>query len=263
MANRRAGPPQNGAIPAARGAHFAMYAGVQFMVQTTAELVDTPRATPLPRLRAKAAERMPHLEEWLLAAGIAATLWVVCAANYFPYHDATNNLARYVLMDRAWFGTPASFVHVRLIPTPYIALDLVGVVLVHFLGPAAGLRAMACLLVTVVPAGMYALLRATCPERRGWALVGVLCSLSFYLLIGFFNFVAGIGVALFWLAAWWPRRDADELAEPSATSRGSSRCVSGPSRGRDDGARGARDRVPARALAAHCCPVAWRGLVGG
>lgn len=185
-----------------------MYAGVQFMVQTTAELVGSPRAAPLPKLSATTTERMPHLEEWLLAVSLGATLWVVCAAAYFPYHDATNNLARYVLMDRAWFGTPASFVQVRLLPTPYIALDLIGVLLVHFLGPAAGLRAMACLLVTVVPAGMYALLRATCPERRGWALVGVLCSLTFYLFIGFFNFVAGIGVALFWLAAWWPRRDA-------------------------------------------------------
>src|SRR4029077_15776424 len=118
-------------------------------------------------------------------ATLAATLIVVCAAQYFPYHDATNNLARYVLMDRAWFGTPATFVRVRLLPTPYIALDVVGVLLVHLLGPVNGLRAMACLLVTLLPAGMYALLRVTCPARRGWALVGVLCSLSFYFLIGF------------------------------------------------------------------------------
>jgi alginate lyase len=67
---------------------------------------------------------------------------------------------------------------------------------------------MACVLVCLIPLGMYLLLRATCPARRGWALVGVLCSLSYYLLVGFFNFVAGIGVALIWLAMWWPRRDA-------------------------------------------------------
>ena len=53
---------------------------------------------------------------------------------------------------------------------------------------------------------------ATCPARRGWALAGVQCSLSFYFLFGFFNFVAGIGAALLWLAAWWPRRDTASWA---------------------------------------------------
>ncbi|GEM_PF-559698 len=149
-----------------------------------------------------------RLGDALLVVAWAVTIGIVCSADYFPYHDATNNLARYVLMDRAWFGTPAPFVQVRLIPTPYIALDLVGVALVHLLGPTGGLRAMACLLVTIIPLGMYLLLRATCPARRGWAVVGVLASVSFYLLIGFFNFVAGIGAALLYLAFWWPRRDA-------------------------------------------------------
>jgi hypothetical protein len=180
---------------------------VQFMVQVTADPIRVPRPAGVRDQARPVAEGWPLLEEFLLAAMLAATLGVVCAAQYFPYHDATNNLARYVLMDRAWFGRPAAFVHVRLIPTPYIALDIVGVLLVHVLGAANGLRAMACLLAAVVPLGMYTVLRAVCPERRGWAVVGVLCSLTFYLLIGFFNFVGGIGVALFWLAAWWPRRD--------------------------------------------------------
>jgi hypothetical protein len=180
---------------------------VQFMVQMTADPVPVGGRALTARESAGDSQRWPFLEEVLLGVTLAVTLWVVCAAQYFPYHDATNNLARYVLMGRAWFGTPASFVQVRLIPTPYIALDIVGVMLVHLLGPAAGLRAITCVLVLVIPLGMYAVLRRTCPERRGWAVVGVLCSLSFYLLIGFFNFVAGIGAALFWLAAWWPRRD--------------------------------------------------------
>jgi hypothetical protein len=154
-----------------------------------------------------ASPRWPYLEEGLLLVALLATLSVVFALRYFPYQDSTNNLARYVLMDRAWFGTPATFVRVRVIPTPYIVLDLIGVAFVHVLGPHSALRAMACLLICIIPAGTYLLVRATCPARRGWALVGVLCSLSFYLLIGFFNFVAGIGAALIWLAAWWPRRD--------------------------------------------------------
>ncbi len=187
-----------------------MQTRVQFMVQTMVDPVRPPRRAPGVQVSSGGVRRLEFLEEWLVGLALLGTLGVVCGAAYFPYHDATNNLARYVLMDRAWFGTPAPFVQVRLIPTPYIALDVLGALLVHLLGPAAGLRAMACLLVAVVPAGMYLLLRATCPERRGWALVGVLCSLSFYLLIGFFNFVGGIGAALFWLAAWSPRRDATQ-----------------------------------------------------
>jgi hypothetical protein len=166
------------------------------------------RAVPSPTEHAR--PRWPLLEEGLLGIALAVTLYVVCSARYFPYQDATNNLARYVLMDRAWFGSPAPFLQVRAIPTPYIALDLVGVALTHALGPALALRAMACLLVCVIPVGTYLLLRATCPDRRGWALVAVLCSLNFYLLIGFFNFVAGVGAALIWLAVWWPRRDRSD-----------------------------------------------------
>ena len=160
------------------------------------------------------------LEEGLLGIALAITLAVAWSARYFPYQDSTNNLARYVLMDRAWFGTPAAFVQVRAIPTPYIALDLVGVAFVHVLGAPLGLRAMTGLLICVIPLGTYLLLRATCPERRGWALVAVLCSLSFYLLIGFFNFVAGIGAALIWLAAWWPRRDRTDARSVAGLAAG-------------------------------------------
>ena len=66
---------------------------------------------------------------------------------------------------------------------------------------------MSTLLIRIVPLGVYRLVSVTCPARRGWALAGVQCSLSFYFLFGFFNFVAGIGAALLWLAVWWPRRD--------------------------------------------------------
>ncbi len=148
------------------------------------------------------------LEAWLVVVATVCTAAVAWSVQYFPYHDATNNLARYVLMDRAWFGHPAPFVRVRLLPTPYIGLDLIGVAFVHAFGPATALRAMATLLICIVPLGVYRLVSATCPARRGWALAGVQCSLSFYFLFGFFNFVAGIGAALLWLAAWWPRRDA-------------------------------------------------------
>ena len=160
-----------------------------------------------PRASGSTAASRGGIEAWLVVVATACTVAVVWSLRYFPYHDATNNLARYVLMDRAWFGHPAPFVRVRLLPTPYIGLDLVGVAFVHLFGAATALRAMATLLVCIIPLGLYRLVAATCPDRRGWALVGVQCSLSFYMMFGFFNFVAGIGVALLWLAAWWPHRD--------------------------------------------------------
>lgn len=165
-------------------------------------------ASPLASTGSRSANpRRAGIDDAAVALALFITLVVSSSIHYFPYQDSTNNLTRYVLMERAWFGTPAPFVSVRLIPTPYIALDLLGVALVHTLGPPAALRAMACILISIIPTGLYALLRATCPERRGWAIVGVLCGVGFYLMIGFFNFVAGTGAALFWLAAWWPRRD--------------------------------------------------------
>jgi hypothetical protein len=162
---------------------------------------------PVIRITSGSARGTANVEAWLVVLATACTVAVAWSVHYFPYHDATNNLARYVLMDRAWFGHPAPFVRVRLLPTPYIGLDLIGVAFVHVFGPAPALRLMATLLICIIPLGLWRLVSVTCPARRGWALAGVQCSLSFYFLFGFFNFVAGIGAALLWLAVWWPRRD--------------------------------------------------------
>src|SRR5215472_1216694 len=106
-----------------------MQTRVQFTVQTTADPVRPPQTAPRVQALPRRAWRLQFLEEWLVGLALLATLGVVWGAAYFPYHDATNNLARYVLMDRAWFGTPAPFVQVRLQPTPYIALDVLGMML--------------------------------------------------------------------------------------------------------------------------------------
>jgi hypothetical protein len=137
---------------------------------------------------------------------------IVVAARHFPYQDGANHLARYVLLDRAWWGPGSAEVHVRAIPTPYIALDLVGAALVHVLGPQAALRAMVLLAVVLLPVGMHLLLGQTAPHRRGWALAGVLLGLSWYLLDGLLNFVIGAGLVFVWLAGWWPRRGHASLA---------------------------------------------------
>jgi hypothetical protein len=109
-------------------------------------------------------------------------------------------------MDQAWFGQPAPWTVVRMIPTPYIAVDLLGVALVHLFGPEAALRTFALLTPTLLPLGMYVLLLATAPAQRGWALVGVPSSFSWWYLGGSFNFSIGLGLMCIALALWWPNR---------------------------------------------------------
>ena len=118
------------------------------------------------------------LEERLIALATLANLLVAASAGAFPYHDSTNHLARYVLLERAWFGQPVAWTVTRAIPTPYIAVDLLGVALVHFFGPLAALKVLAVLTLAVLPAGLYALLRVTSPSQRGWALVGLAVHVS-------------------------------------------------------------------------------------
>jgi hypothetical protein len=125
----------------------------------------------------------------------------------FPYQDSINHLARYALMERAWFGEPAPWTIVRATPTPYAGLDLVGVVLVHILGPVATLRVMALLALAMLPIGMYLLLQVTAPAQRGWALVGVLCGFSRWYLGGNSNFWTGLGILCIALALWWTHRE--------------------------------------------------------
>jgi hypothetical protein len=151
--------------------------------------------------------RWRHLEEWALGAAVAANILVALAAAYFPYQDSINHLARYYLIDRAWSGHPVDWVQVRVVPTSYIATDVVGAALVHVLGASTALKVIAVVPLLLLPGGMYALLRVTAPTQRGWALVAALLSLSWFYLGGFISYSVGMGLTLVWLAAWWPRRD--------------------------------------------------------
>jgi hypothetical protein len=148
------------------------------------------------------------LEEWLLAAGILANVGVALAARHFPYQDIINHLTRYVLLDRALGGQVPGWLVVEWRPTTRIVADLGGVALVHLLGPTGALRVLAILPLLLLPVGMYLLLRATAPAHRGWALVGVLSSFSWYYLTGLQDFTLGVALLFFWLAYWWPRRDS-------------------------------------------------------
>lgn len=154
------------------------------------------------------------LPELLIGGGLAANLLVVLFARHFPYQDATGHLARYVVIQRLLWGEGDLDFSFHWMPTPYIAVDLVGAGLVQLFGPTAAEKLIAGTAVALPVIGMYLLLRATAPGRRGWAIVAVLISFSWLLLVGLLNLVLGFGLVLCCLAWWWPRRDADGWATP-------------------------------------------------
>lgn len=140
------------------------------------------------------------------AVALAAHVAVALALRHFPYQDLPNHLARYTLVARAVGGAAPAWADIRPIPTGYAALDLVGAALVVALGAAAAGKVFAVAGVVAVPLGMRRLLGAVAPTQRPWAVAGVLMSFSMYYLSSFLNYVIGVGAALAWLAAWWPRR---------------------------------------------------------
>ncbi|MGH7627337.1 MAG: hypothetical protein ACREOJ_18720, partial [Gemmatimonadaceae bacterium] len=143
-----------------------------------------------------------------VATATLVNIAVAVLAHHFPYGDVMNQLARYVLMERYWFGAPPPGIVVHLTPTAYIGVDLVGVALVHLFGPHAALRILTAIALALLPAGMYALISVTAPPRREWALAGALLGFNWFLIQGMINYAIGVGIVLFWFACWWPRRSA-------------------------------------------------------
>jgi hypothetical protein len=155
------------------------------------------------------------VSDMLVGIGLMVNLFVVLSARHFPYADAPNHLARYTVIERLLSGEQERDYSFHWIPTPYIGVDLIGVCLVHLFGPMAAEKLLASAAVVLPIAGMYLLLRATAPCRRGWSLVAVLISFSWPLMAGLLNFVLGFGLVLCCLAWWWPRRDAAGWSTPA------------------------------------------------
>lgn len=147
--------------------------------------------------------RVGHI---VLTVGLLFYLLIAMGLRHFPYQDAPNHLARYVLIAKALFGVSRPDVGFRLLPTSYIALDLVGATLVRFIGPGATLHFVVALCIVLPTIGLYALLRRVAPERSNWALAAVLFGFSWYVLDGLLSYVIGVGLAFLWLACWWPVR---------------------------------------------------------
>src|SRR5271167_1662972 len=90
----------------------------------------------------------------LFGLALVGNLAVALASHHFPYTDINNHLARYTLLDRFWFGTPPSYIRARLVPGPYMGIDLVGVALVHVVGAAATMKILAAVAVIAFPVGL-------------------------------------------------------------------------------------------------------------
>jgi hypothetical protein len=164
-------------------------------------------AEPHAMASARAVTRRLPLVVFLVGLGVNVGL-VLSLRHNFPFEDSVNHLTRWVLMARAWTGHGASYVRLHAVPSPYLGLDLVGAALATVLSPATTLRVMAVLVVASIPVGFYLLLRAVGRENTGWSLVGVLIGFGFFAHVGFMNYTIGVGIALAWLAAWWPYRAA-------------------------------------------------------
>ncbi|HET7553656.1 MAG TPA: hypothetical protein VFK04_20345 [Gemmatimonadaceae bacterium] len=168
-----------------------------------ADPITEPAFTPGATAATPAPTRGPAL---LVTVATLVNIAVAVIPRHFPYGDTTNQLARYTLMDRFWFGPRPPDVVVHLVPSAYIGVDLVGVALVHLFGALAAGRILAAVALALLPFGLYRLISVTAPARRAWALAGVVLGLNWFLLQGMLNYAIGVGAALLWLAWWWPRR---------------------------------------------------------
>jgi hypothetical protein len=112
----------------------------------------------------------------LVGIDFMVNLFVVLSARHFPYQDAPNHLARYTVIERIIWGEGSQDYSFQLIPTPYISVDLIGAGLLNLFGPTVAEKVLASAAVVLPIVGMYLLLCATAPRRRGWSLVAVLIS---------------------------------------------------------------------------------------
>jgi hypothetical protein len=148
----------------------------------------------------------------LLGVALAGNLFVALANHHWPYADLTNHLARYTLLDRYWFGPRPPYIVARLIPGPYMGIDLLGVALVHLFGAVVAMRVLAAIVVVAVPIGLWLLLDAVGrryghEDVRIWALAAVPLGLGWFSETSFMNYVIGVGAVLAWTAFWWPGRE--------------------------------------------------------
>jgi hypothetical protein len=131
-----------------------------------------------------------------------------------PLVDYPNHLARLFLLARGQADpilAPMFTVHWGVIPN--LAIDLAGPPLLLLLPVHIAGRVLLAILLVLPFAGVLALNRAIFGRVQPWALASALLMPSGAFLLGFLNFIAGLGAALL-LAAFWI---AGRRHHPSAT----------------------------------------------
>jgi hypothetical protein len=150
--------------------------------------------------------RTRFVPECFLAIALIAQATVILSARYFPYVDITNHLSRYVLIGRCLWESLPPGVEVAFRLSPFIGLDALGVVLARVLPVETAGKVLALLAALAPGLGLYLFLRAACPSRRGWALLGLLLAFSRYYLISLFNYLVAMGALFAWLGGYWQVR---------------------------------------------------------
>lgn len=120
-----------------------------------------------------------------------------------PLEDYPNHLARmFVLAQLPGNALLAQFYETAWAPIPNLIMDLVVPPLVPWLGIYAAGRVFIASTLLLMLLGPMALHRALYGNWSAWPLVGGLFVYNGFLFVGLMNYLFGIGVAVFGLAAW-------------------------------------------------------------
>ena len=180
----------------------------------------SPAQTTTEPMRAPA----PGWPWWLRApAGLAMAVLLVSplAAVRVPFlMDYPNHLARlHVLATGAAAPALRAMFHVEWAFIPNMAIDLVVPALAQVMPLSVAGRLFIALAILLPPLGVVALHRAWFRARAGWPWIAVLAAVNACLVLGFLNYVAGVGLAL--LGAAWHARARDRADPWPAIARAS------------------------------------------
>lgn len=120
-----------------------------------------------------------------------------------PLEDYPNHLARMFILAQHASSTPLTqFYNIAWAPIPNLIMDIVIPPLVPFFGIYAAGRIFIAITLLLMLLGPMLIHRAMYHTWSAWPLVGGLFVYNGFLFFGLMNYLFGIGIAMFGLAAW-------------------------------------------------------------